>query len=93
MVERIGEMGGVSTTYHCCLDIAGFLATHSRKKDYTRMLKDPKTGKTLSPDEAKRHLLDELASGKKMLPMSADCDNFSFQTGCGGHNNGGGEIH
>jgi hypothetical protein len=35
-------------------------------------------------DEAKRELLNQLAMGRKVLPIG-DCDNFSYETGCPGH--------
>ena len=43
-------------------------------------------GRTLTPDQARDYLLEELARGHLVLPMSEPpCDGFSFTTGCPGH--------
>lgn len=43
-------------------------------------------GTTLTADEARAHLLDELAKGHTVLPMSDPaCEGFSFTNGCPGH--------
>lgn len=36
-------------------------------------------------DELKAFLRDELAQGHEMLPMSDECDNHDWKTGCMGH--------
>lgn len=68
---------------HMCLDVAGWLQSHTRKRDYTRMFKRD-DGRWMTPDEAKRNLLEVLASGRRLLPLGP-CDGFDYQTGCPGH--------
>lgn len=43
------------------------------------------TGRALTGHEARRVLLDYLRQGKKFLPTGDDCEGFSYQTGCPGH--------
>ena len=69
---------------HLCMDVQGFLMHHNRKKDYEKMFRD-NSGRILSSDEARHHLLNELAAGHRVIPMTG-CDNFDFQKGCLGHN-------
>ncbi len=73
----------MSTKYHLCVDIKGYLMNHTKKRDYEKMFMHD-DGRFMSADEAKQALLDELAAGKKVLPADA-CDNFDYQKGCGGH--------
>ena len=65
---------------HMCLDISGGIKN-------ARMLKgcievDGYTLKTAN--EVKSFLREQLAMGRKVLPM-CECDNFDYQTGCRGH--------
>lgn len=71
-------------TLHLSLDIAGYLMNHTRKRDYAGMFRHD-DGRPMTADEAKRTLLAELASGKRVLPMSDECEGFDYQTGCPGH--------
>jgi len=54
------------------------------KKPQLKKLFTNDSGRTLSADEAKMHLLDELAQGHEVLPMT-ECDNFDYKRGCRGH--------
>jgi hypothetical protein len=38
-----------------------------------------------SVEELHSALMDELANGYEVLPLSDDCDSFDFKTGCPGH--------
>jgi hypothetical protein len=38
-----------------------------------------------SVEEFRGALMDELAAGHEILPLSKDCDNFDPKTGCQGH--------
>lgn len=42
-------------------------------------------GTPASADDAREYFMDCLADGKKVLPYASDCEGFSFQTGCPGH--------
>lgn len=67
---------------HCCVDVRGCL------EGPKRMLRGmfSENGKTLTPNQARAYLLDELAQGHLVLPMSnPPCEGFSYETGCPGH--------
>lgn len=70
-------------TIHLCMDVAGFLANNTRKRDYRNMFRHD-DGRFMTPDEAKRNLLNCLAEGKRFLPFG-ECDSFDYQKGCPGH--------
>jgi hypothetical protein len=73
------------TVIHVSLDIKGFLSTAVYPREYKRLLQDT-AGNMLKPQEARAYLLDQLASGKRQLPMEGSgCEGFSFETGCPGH--------
>ena len=66
---------------HMCLDIRGALGWPKSK---LRGLLVHDTGKKATADEAREFLLDCVAEGKRVLPMG-ECDGFSYETGCPGH--------
>lgn len=71
----------MSTVLHTSLDIRGALAwPKSRLKGLLRINDRPATA-----DEVHEWLCDQLAAGKRVLPMGEACDGFSFETGCPGH--------
>jgi len=67
-----------TTKIHMCLSIRGAI----RNKMFSGFT--DKNGRKLSRNEAENFLFDQLAEGKKVLPIG-DCDNFDYQTGCLGH--------
>jgi hypothetical protein len=64
--------------YHMCLDIRGAI-TRGLLKGFQH-----DDGREMTEDEAREALFDELAKGRKVIPLSA-CDNFDYQDGCQGH--------
>lgn len=80
-------------TLHVCLDLRGAIRNFQASK-WKRVVTDD-SGRYLSPDEVKEFFLDELASGKRVIPYGKACDGFDFQKGCPGHpideKGGGGE--
>jgi hypothetical protein len=42
-------------------------------------------GRKMSGAAVREELLDYLSEGKKVLPTVADCEGFSYETGCPGH--------
>lgn len=70
-------------SFHMCLDIRGFLHNHSRQRDYAHLFKHD-DGTPMSAHEAKDALFDALSKGYKVLPFG-ECDNFSYEDGCQGH--------
>ncbi|MEM5371323.1 hypothetical protein V4C53_35560 [Paraburkholderia azotifigens] len=70
-------------SFHMCLDVRGAL-TNWKKKDFAGMFKH-ESGRTMTPDEAKAQLLDELSKGHNFIPYGT-CDNFDHKEhGCMGH--------
>lgn len=71
----------MSKKVHLCISIQGLLDWHKRKK-ITCLLHD--NGRKMTDVEARAYLAECLAEGKRVLPM-ADCEGFSYETGCPGH--------
>jgi hypothetical protein len=67
-----------------CLDVMGILKNWPKSK-LKRLFTDTETGKLLTADEAKQYLLECLSEGKKVIPLSKECEGFSYETGCPGH--------
>lgn len=70
-------------TIHLSLSIRGALKNWSNRM-FEGLFRDD-DGRTLSASEAKDHLLEQLAQGHEVLPMSKDCIGFDFKEGCPGH--------
>lgn len=73
----------MSTMTHMCMDIEGFMAHSKFPSDYKRMFKHD-DGRSMTPEEARAELFNQLRMGRRVIPMSA-CDNFDYQVGCKGH--------
>jgi hypothetical protein len=73
----------MSRTTHLCIDLRGALMNWEDRMWRKCVTADD--GHTMSPQEVKMQFLDELAKGKKVIPMDSSCDNFDFQKGCLGH--------
>ena len=71
---------------HVCLDIRGALSW--TKKRLARLMRH-ESGRWATADEAREALLDEVAKGRKVLPIGEPCEGFDYQTGCPGHTKGG----
>jgi len=70
-------------SFHLCMDIKGFLMRAS-KREYKNLFTSD-DGRTMSPDEAKRELLDRLSKGENFIPFG-NCDNFDpVKDRCRGH--------
>lgn len=65
---------------HCCLDIKGGIKNARFLCGSIEV--DGKPLQTVP--EVRQFLRDQLALGRKVLPMG-DCDNFDYQKGCRGH--------
>lgn len=72
-------------TTHLCMDIRGALLNWNSSKMRGCFRHDD--GTTMTDAEAKLALMDELAKGRKVIPC-APCDNFDYQQGCLGHEDG-----
>lgn len=69
-----------TTRYHLCLNVRG--AIRQRAHERGGFVHDD--GRPMSAYEALDALLDHVAQGHRVIPISA-CDNFSYETGCLGH--------
>ena len=70
-------------TYHMCIDVKGVLSRW-KMKDFRNLFRD-ESGRTLTPQEAKDHLIEELSKGHNFIPCG-ECDNFDHaEHGCMGH--------
>lgn len=67
---------------HLSLDIRGALRWSNRELSEMFRRED---GSYLDAAEAWSYLADELAKGRRVLPLSEDCDGFDYETGCPGH--------
>jgi len=66
---------------HFSLDISGAL---KRPKDWVNCITvDGKTFATA--EEVTSFLKEQLALGRRLLPLADDCEGFDYQTGCPGH--------
>ena len=72
----------MSRMIHMCMDVRGALLNWS-DREMEGVFKH-NNGRPMSAYEAKTFLMDEIAKGHKVIPC-VPCDNFDYQTGCGGH--------
>lgn len=71
---------------HLALNVKGLI--DKPKRQYQGLFAHD-DGRPMTPDEAKRYLLDELAKGHDLVPYGR-CDNFDPKKGCLGHPRKGG---
>lgn len=70
-------------TVHMSLSVRGALRWPKRK---LRIFTDPATGRPADPDAAREWLMDQLALGHEVIPLTGEpCEGFDFKTGCPGH--------
>lgn len=72
----------MTQTIHMCLSIRGALRWTDRQ---LKGLITDNAGHRLTGSEVREYLMDRLSEGKKVLPCSDDCEGFSYETGCPGH--------
>ena len=80
--SRIVAVPGTSTIIHLCLDVRGALMNWNDRNMKGVFRHDD--GRPMTSREARSFLMDEIAKGHKVSPCG-ECDNFSYETGCGGH--------
>lgn len=71
------------TRRHMCMSIAGCLRNYKNRSMKGLFTKDD--GSDCSSKEAREYLNECLGKGWKVIPMSEDCKEFDYQTGCPGH--------
>lgn len=70
--------------YHLCQSVRGALMNWT-KREWSRALVD-ENGRRLPADVAKQWMLDQLAQGREVIPIThKPCEGFSYKTGCPGH--------
>ncbi len=72
----------MSRTLHTTLSVRGALGMS--KRELKRLFRQS-DGRYLSADEAREHLMDELAQGHERLPLGEPCEGFDHKSGCPGH--------
>lgn len=72
----------MSKNYHLGLNVRGALHNWSDRQMKGIFLHD--NGRAMTAREARNMLMDQIAKGRKVIP-TCECDNFDYQTGCGGH--------
>ena len=74
----------MSTTYHVCQSVRGALLNWT-KRDWANNLRHD-DGRRCTPDEAKMFMLDQLAQGREVIPLTnPPCEGFDYKKGCQGH--------
>jgi hypothetical protein len=75
----------MSKIIHGALNVRGFLKNARFPRGYRGVFRHD-DGRLMTPDEARNHLLDELARGHELIPVGA-CDDFDYSAGggCRGH--------
>jgi hypothetical protein len=75
----------MTTIHHLCLNIRGFLSNSRFPKAYEGMFKHD-DGRSMTPEEARETLYDELAKGHEVIPFGPVCEGFDYGGGgCPGH--------
>ena len=69
---------------HMCPCVRGALRNWNPSA-WRDCVSDPETGRTLTPDEVREWLFDELAAGHEVVPFGTPCEGFDYTTGCPGH--------
>lgn len=72
----------MTAIFHASLDVRSYLK--APKKSLRGLFKHPSGTRSMTPDEARDVLMDELANGHDFIPFG-HCDNFDFKSGCKGH--------
>lgn len=82
MGEAATEATTGTSVVHMCIDIRGMLAWPKRRLARAFRVDG---GGWATAHEAREHLLDQIAMGRKVLPFGKACEGFSYDTGCPGH--------
>jgi hypothetical protein len=69
-----------SRTVHLCVNIEGLLKRRNLKGWVT-----DDNDRELSDAKSRAWLREQLAMGRRVLPFAKECEGFSYQTGCPGH--------
>ncbi len=74
-----------------CMNIRGFMRNNKFPKDYRGMFRRD-DGVLLTPHEAREELLDRIAKGQHVMPVSPECGSpcMHADNGCKGFNFGEG---
>lgn len=82
--QKADPFGPGGKTYHVHLCVRGYLRGAS-KHELAGMFQR-QDGTPLSAEEAREYLMDCLAEGKELLPLSSECEGFDYrEKGCPGH--------
>lgn len=65
--------------HHFCLSVRGAL----KNRDFAGFVNDD--GSKASHEQVQDFLMDQLAMGREVIPISPDCKGFDYKNGCPGH--------
>jgi hypothetical protein len=68
---------------HMCMNVRGALTNFKAREWVKVVTRDD--GTFLTPAEVREWLMDELAKGRRVIPLGKLCEGFSYETGCPGH--------
>lgn len=77
----------MSKSYHMCMNVRGFIRNTKFPRGYAGIFRH-EDGRSMTPDEAREQLFNELAQGHEVIPCVSKgaCDNFDYSGGgCQGH--------
>lgn len=66
-----------------CIDVRGAIRNFNPREWRGTVTDD--NGRELTIPEIKEWLMDELAKGRRVIPLGKPCEGFSYETGCPGH--------
>lgn len=79
----------ITTRYHMSFHVRNFLKNTKFPKGFRKMFLNA-DGRSLSAEEARDFLLDEVAKGHVVIPCGNACGNPCKQPGCSGYDYSGG---
>lgn len=80
----------MSTSTFMCMSVRGGIRMLQTKRRNSPTYMTDDKGRALSRDEAINALMDELAKGREVIPMSPHCGNPCAYESCPGFDYGGG---
>lgn len=78
----------MTTTTTMCMSVRGGIRMLQSKRRNSKTYMRDDSGRELSRDEAINALMDELAKGHEVIPMSKECGNPCAYASCPGFNYG-----
>jgi hypothetical protein len=68
---------------HMCINVRG--AVRNFRPHEWRDCVTTDDGRVMTPSEVLEYFIDEIAKGRRVIPLGEPCEGFSYETGCPGH--------